>query len=98
MGLSKNLAQHEDVDEDLAVLEQVQAEHAELLVLATISAAFVECCDAKSKAAYRTRVRVSAFATCGHASSAHRRGVSSSGSPPRIVTDIANASRLVPSR
>jgi hypothetical protein len=37
MGLGENLLKHEGVDEDHAVLKQVQAEHADLLILAPIA-------------------------------------------------------------
>ena len=40
MGSGENLLQHEGVDEDHAVLKQVQAQHAEFLVLATVAAEF----------------------------------------------------------
>jgi hypothetical protein len=37
MGLGENLLKHEDVDEDHAILKQVQAEHADLLILAPVA-------------------------------------------------------------
>jgi hypothetical protein len=40
MGSGENLLQHEGVDEDHAVLKQVQAQHAKFAVLAPVAAEF----------------------------------------------------------